>query len=81
MNLVMAFEKEFKIKFTDEEINEMLNYELIEEIITNKNEEYQILLFKKRTSFQYLNGEIVILLIDLLKKINLNEHNHWFLES
>ncbi len=36
MNLVMAFEKEFKIKFTDEEINEMLNYELIEEIITNK---------------------------------------------
>ncbi len=36
MNLVMAFEKEFKIKFTDEEINEMLNYELIEEIILNK---------------------------------------------
>ena len=35
MNLVMAFEKEFKIKFTDE-INEMFNYELIEEIITNK---------------------------------------------
>jgi len=36
MNLVMAFEKEFKIKFSDEEINEMLNYELIEEIIINK---------------------------------------------
>tara|TARA_B100000963_G_scaffold356618_1_gene377050 strand:+ start:401 stop:625 length:225 start_codon:yes stop_codon:yes gene_type:complete len=36
MNLVMAFEKEFKIKFSDDEINEMLNYELIEEIIINK---------------------------------------------
>ena len=36
MNLVIAFEKEFKIKFTDEEINEMLNYELIEDIIINK---------------------------------------------
>ena len=36
MNLVIDFEKEFKIKFTDEEINEMLNYELIEDIIINK---------------------------------------------
>jgi acyl carrier protein len=36
MNLVMAYEKELKIKFTDDEINEMLNFELIEEIIINK---------------------------------------------
>ena len=36
MNLVMALEKELKIKFTDDEINEMLSFELIEEIINNK---------------------------------------------
>ena len=36
MNLIMAFEKEFKIKFSDEEITEMLNFELILEIIKNK---------------------------------------------
>ena len=36
MNLVMAYEKELKIKFTDDEINEMLSFELIEEIIINK---------------------------------------------
>ena len=36
MNLVMAYEKEFKIKFTDDEINEMLSYALIEEIILSK---------------------------------------------
>mgnify|MGYP000087679571 FL=1 len=36
MNLIMALEKQFKIKFTDDEITEMLNYELIKEIIKNK---------------------------------------------
>lgn len=36
MNLIMAFEKQFKIKFTDDEITEMLTYELIKEIIKNK---------------------------------------------
>ena len=36
MNLIMALEKQFKIKFTDDEITEMLNYELIKEIIRNK---------------------------------------------
>lgn len=36
MNLVMALEKELKIKFTDDEINEMLSFELVEEIINNK---------------------------------------------
>ena len=36
MNLIMAFEKQLKIKFTDEEITEMLNFELIVEIIKNK---------------------------------------------
>jgi|TARA_B110000238_G_scaffold197945_1_gene241567 acyl carrier protein len=36
MNLIMAFESEFKIKFTENEINEMLNYKIIEEIILNK---------------------------------------------
>tara|TARA_B100001248_G_C27250853_1_gene393721 strand:+ start:56 stop:283 length:228 start_codon:yes stop_codon:yes gene_type:complete len=36
MNLVMALEKQFKIKFTDDEITEMLSYELIVEIIKNK---------------------------------------------
>lgn len=38
MNLVMAYEKELKIKFSDEEINEMLSFGLIEEIINNKYE-------------------------------------------
>ena len=36
MNLIMALEKQFKIKFTDDEITEMLTYELIKEIIKNK---------------------------------------------
>jgi|TARA_B100000900_G_scaffold414473_1_gene441206 acyl carrier protein len=36
MNLVMALEKKFKIKFTDDEITEMLTYELIKEIIKNR---------------------------------------------
>ena len=40
MNLVMALEKQFKIKFTDDEITEMLSYELIVEIIKNKKIEF-----------------------------------------
>ena len=36
MNLIMALEKQFKIKFTDDEITEMLTYELVKEIIKNK---------------------------------------------
>ena len=36
MNILMGMEKEFKIKFTDTEINEMLSFELIEEIIKSK---------------------------------------------
>jgi|TARA_B110000008_G_scaffold267105_1_gene293939 acyl carrier protein len=36
MNLVMALENELKIKFTDNEITEMLTFELVREIIVNK---------------------------------------------
>ena len=36
MNLVMALENELKIKFTDNEITEMLTFELVQEIIINK---------------------------------------------
>lgn len=36
MNLIMALENEFKIKFTDNEITEMLTFELVQEIIINK---------------------------------------------
>ena len=36
MNLVMGLEKEFKIKFTDQEITEMLSFELVLDIIQNK---------------------------------------------
>ena len=36
MNLVTALEEEFNVKFTDEEISEMLNLQLIELIIKNK---------------------------------------------
>jgi acyl carrier protein len=36
MNLVMGLEKQFKIQFTDDEITEMLNFELIVQIIMDK---------------------------------------------
>ena len=36
MNLVMGLENEFKIKFTDQEITEMLSFELVLDIIQNK---------------------------------------------
>lgn len=36
MNLIMALENELKIKFTDNEITEMLTFELVQEIIINK---------------------------------------------
>ena len=36
MNLIMAFQQEFKIEFTENEINEMLNYKIIEQIILSK---------------------------------------------
>ena len=36
MNLVTALEEEFKVKFNDEEISEMLNLKLIELILKNK---------------------------------------------
>ena len=36
MNLIMALENELKIKFTDNEITEMLTFELVKEIIINK---------------------------------------------
>ena len=36
MNLIMAFQQEFKIEFTENEINEMLNYKIIERIILSK---------------------------------------------
>ena len=36
MNLVIAFEHEFKIKFSENEINEMLTYKAIERIILSK---------------------------------------------
>ncbi len=37
MNLVVAFEDEFGIAFTEDETIEMLNYKLILEIFKNKN--------------------------------------------
>jgi acyl carrier protein len=36
MNLVVALEEEFDVEFNDDEINEMLNYALIKEILNNK---------------------------------------------
>jgi acyl carrier protein len=36
MNLIVALEEEFKVEFTDDEILEMMNYALIESIITGK---------------------------------------------
>ncbi len=36
MNLVVALEEEFKIQLTDEEIVEMINYQLIKLIIKEK---------------------------------------------
>ena len=36
MNLIMALENELKIKFTDNEITEVLTFELVKEIIINK---------------------------------------------
>jgi len=36
MNMVLALEEEFGVVFTDEEIEEMLNYNLIHEILKNK---------------------------------------------
>jgi len=36
MNLVVALEEEFEIQFDDEEIGEMMNYELILNIIKSK---------------------------------------------
>lgn len=36
MNLIVAFEEEFDIELTDEDISEMLNYKLIVEVIKEK---------------------------------------------
>lgn len=36
MNLIVAFEEEFDIELSDEEISEMLNYKLIVEVIKEK---------------------------------------------
>ena len=36
LNLIVSLEDEFEIKFTDEEIIEMLNFNLIEEILIQK---------------------------------------------
>ena len=36
LNLIVSLEDEFDIKFTDEEISEMLNFKLIEEILVQK---------------------------------------------
>jgi len=36
LNLIVSLEDEFEIKFTDEEISEMLNFNLIEEILIQK---------------------------------------------
>ena len=36
MNLILALEEEFKIKFSNEEIIEFLNFNLIYNIISNK---------------------------------------------
>jgi acyl carrier protein len=36
MQLVVALEEEFNIRFEDEEISEMLNYQLIHHIVSNK---------------------------------------------
>mgnify|MGYP000623748511 CR=1 FL=1 len=36
LNLIVALEEEFELKFTDDEISEMLNFKLIEEILKDK---------------------------------------------
>ncbi len=36
LNLIVALEEEFELKFTDDEISEMLNFKLIEEILKEK---------------------------------------------
>lgn len=36
MNLIVALEEEFEINFTDNEITELLNFELINSIISEK---------------------------------------------
>ena len=36
LNLIVSLEDEFEIKFTDDEISEMLNFKLIEEILIPK---------------------------------------------
>jgi acyl carrier protein len=36
MNLIVAIEEEFNIQFTDEEILELLNFELITEVVNEK---------------------------------------------
>jgi acyl carrier protein len=36
LNLIVALEEEFELKFTDDEISEMLNFSLIEEILKEK---------------------------------------------
>ncbi|RXJ54418.1 acyl carrier protein [Candidatus Marinarcus aquaticus] len=36
MNLIVAFEEEFDIELSDEDISEMLNYKLIVEVIKEK---------------------------------------------
>tara|TARA_Y100000590_G_C15127717_1_gene791200 strand:+ start:359 stop:604 length:246 start_codon:yes stop_codon:yes gene_type:complete len=36
MNMVLAFEEEFGVKFTDDEIVEMMNYLLIKKILKEK---------------------------------------------
>lgn len=36
LNLIVALEDEFEVKFTDDEISEMLNFKLIEVILKEK---------------------------------------------
>ena len=36
MNLIVGLEEEFKIEFSENEMFEMINYEIIEKIITKK---------------------------------------------
>lgn len=41
LNLIVVLEDEFQVKFTDDEISEMLNFKLIEVILKEKaNSEY-----------------------------------------
>ena len=91
MNLVVALEKQFKIKFTDDEITEMLSYELIVEIgkmqklnfikfkkieIKDKNIIYKWRIKKGKEIFTSPKNYKVISFKNILKKLNRPNTQH-----